>query len=354
MKRFGIFAALLAVLLLAGCGTKAAEPQRRFPLTAKDAAQAVADAGFSFTQTDSADAQICSFTDPAYNGAKALDIYSYEQYNTPFLSMISQGNGMEDSTFRWEDWQKQTELAAALMELEPGVLYDALTALPAPENRALSPDMLELFRWDTTLADGTYCLAFYAHGEDTPPCLTLTLCGSKNGYDSFFHSFGAGWDSEEGYRVYTGMDEYTADMYGRPDGSALLPQEGLTAIDVQLGKADESGFYTFRIEDSDTVAAMAKLLEYPRRLGESVKTYYLDAQLTFRYSGGSTMTVEADLRGNLCHYDGMFYTFSLQENGESLTEETWAAMAEWMSFDQWPEEIQQYWLACGIFGWDVE
>lgn len=354
MKCFRTCTLVLAVLLLAGCGTKAAEPQRHFPLTEQEAAQAVEAAGFAFTQADSGDAHFCSFTDPAYDGAKALDIYSYEQYNTPFLSMIAQGNGMEDSAFHWEDWQKQVDVAAALMIPAEEELYSALTALPMPENKNLSPDMTELYHWDTTLASGTYCRIFYAHGKDTPPCLTLTLCGSQSGYESFFHSFGAGWDSEEGYRVYTEMAGYTVNMEGRPDGSALVPQEGLTAIEVQLGSENGDGCYAFRIEDSETVSSMAKLLEYPLRLGESVKTCDLYATITFLYADGSSMTVAADLSRNLCYYDGMFYTFSLLSNGESLTQQTWDAMEKWLSLDQWPEDVRSYWLTRGLCGWVVE
>ena len=90
-----------------------------------------------------------------------------------YLQVNYQEAAGEDTTFRWEDWQKTIHLAAILYGgfTDDGQLYRQLSALPIPGDAA------DGAAWDLN-TNGAYCYAYYStlvvQGE--PRNVSLTIC----------------------------------------------------------------------------------------------------------------------------------------------------------------------------------
>lgn len=111
------------------------------------------------------------------------------------------------------------------------------------------------------------------------------------------------------------------------------------------------------ITDQDSVRELARRFRHPKRLAGEPEGFDPHAQIILFCADGSTVTLAADLRTNLCRYGETYYSFSFRSDGKDLDTLTQGVMYELLRPLSWPEEIRNdyaqpyYMYLRGTPGW---
>ncbi len=169
-------------------------------------------------------------------------------------------------------------------------------------------------------------------------------------YRENFPDLFGGWDRPAAPPSPEDTETITADQL------TIATDDVVSAV-VWLGDAPSYQRYHVAITDQDSVRELARRFRHPKLLAGEPEGFDPHAQFILFCADGTTVTLSADLRTNLCRYGETYYSFSFRSDGEELDTLTQGVMYKLLQPLSWPEEVRNdyaqpyYMYLRGTPGW---
>lgn len=169
-------------------------------------------------------------------------------------------------------------------------------------------------------------------------------------YRENFPDLFGGWDRPAAPPSPEDTETITAEQL------TISPDDVVSAV-VWLGDAPSYQRYHVAITDQDSVRELARRFRHPKLLAGEPEGFDPHAQFILFCADGTTVTLAADLRTNLCRYGETYYSFSFRSDGEELDTLTQGVMYKLLQPLSWPEEVRNdyaqpyYMYLRGTPGW---